>query len=272
MKAASIVFSDRDYRDISSYYKLAEKVSYWLRLCHEQDVSIVTFPALLGCLFENGEEYIKGIVEQSTIFKGMAICPGSCYESDSGGIYHSSCIILDGEIRMKQRQLYLARWEQELGLSRGVELNSMCLWGMKLGIMVSTDVFYPQVSRAFALSGVELVLAPTAVIGGRNMSRQLSGLWQNVQANLFFAIESSFKGSFKGCAFHGSSIIHAPLDMTAGEDGFLALEQKDMEAEIITAELDKVKRAEAVSRFDTLAQLNKEAYKDIFSASEGRTS
>lgn len=114
------------------------------------------------------------------------------------------------------------------------------------------------------MSGVELVLAPTAVKGSGNMSRQLAGLWQNVQANLFFGIESSFNGSFKGHDFQGSSIIHAPLDMTAGEDGFLALEGENREGAIITAELDNEKRKEAVRKFNTLAQLNIEAYKDIF--------
>ena len=52
--------------------------------------------------------------------------------------------------------------------------------------------------------------------------------------------------------------------MTAGEDGFLALEGENREGAIITAELDNEKRKEAVRKFNTLAQLNIEAYKDIF--------
>ncbi|HYF81628.1 MAG TPA: carbon-nitrogen hydrolase family protein [Clostridia bacterium] len=264
MNAASIVFNNDDYLELTSYEQLAGKVAGWLQLCCEHKIDMVVLPALLGCLFDNGERYINDIIELSNAYKGMAICPGSYFEADYADTYHSSCIIMEGEKIMEQRQIYLAKWEKGLGLSRGTELNSISLRGLKLGIIISTDVFYPQVSRALAMSGVKLVLAPTAIIGSRNMSRQLAGLWQNVQANLFFGMESSFNGSFKGHDFHGSSIIHAPLDMTAGEDGFLALEGKSQKCAIITAELDNEKRKEAVRKFNTLGQLNIEAYKDIF--------
>ncbi len=264
MKAASIVFNCDDFLELTSYERLAEKVNGWLRLCREHKINIVVLPALLGCLFDNCESYINDVIELSKAYKGMAICPGSYYEADSEKTYHSSCIIMDGKIIMEQRQIYLSKWEKGLGLSRGRSLNSVSLGGMKVGIIISTDVFYPQVPRALAMSGVELILAPTAVKGSGNISRQLAGLWQNVQANLFFGIESSFKGSFKGHDFQGHSIIHAPLEMTAEEDGFLALEDKNPEAAIITAELDNEKRKEAVRKFNTLAQLNIEAYKDIF--------
>ena len=263
MKVASIVFNN-DCLALTSYERLAEKTDSWLELCHRQEIKIVVLPALLGCLFENGKRYVHDVTELSKAYKGMAICPGSYYEADSENTYHSSCIIIDGNIIMEQRQIYLAKWEKELGLTRGSKLNSISLGGMKVGIIIATDVFYPQVSRALAMSGVELVLAPTAIIGSGNMSRQLAGLWQNVQANLFFGIESSFKGNFKGHGFRGSSIIHAPLDMTKEEDGYLALEGESREETIIAAELSNEMRKQAVRKFDTLAQLNIEAYKDMF--------
>ena len=267
MKAASVVFKKDDCLELTSYEKLMEKAEKWLKLCYEQGICVVVFPALIGCLFDDGAIYVKDIAKMSSSFKGMAICPGSYYEMDTGNKYHSSCVIMDGNIVMKQRQLYLAQWEKGLGLSRGIEINSISIEGIRLGIMISTDAFYPQVSRAFAMSGVELVLTPIAIKGSANMSRQLSGLWQNVQANLFFGLESGFKGSFKGYDFHSNSIIHAPLEMTADDDGFLALEGKSRDGAIITAELDNEKRKEAVERFNTLEQLNIEAYKDIFSPS-----
>lgn len=266
MKAASIVMNSTDYQEITDYTGLIRKIIGWLRLCHEQGVSIAALPALLGCLFDNPEEYLRDIMSLSNTYKGMAICPGSWYEKDKGNIYHTSGIIIDGELAMKQRQLYLAKWEKELGLSRGSELDSISFGGLKLGILLSTDVFYPQVSRALALSGAELVIAPTAVAGRRSRYRQLAGLWQNVQGNLFFGMESSFKGSFRGLEFNGTSMLAAPLDMTEAEDGFLVREPEGMESGIITAELDNEKRLKAAEAFNTLGQLNKDAYRDIFAA------
>ena len=264
MKAAAVVFKKDDYSELTSYEKLMEKVKCWLDSCQENNIRIVVFPALLGCLFIDSESYIDDIVELSNTYKGMAICPGSYHEREAGQTYHSSCIIADGNIVMRQRQIYLAKWENSMGLSRGVELNDIPIEGMKVGIIIATDTFYPQVSRAFAMSGVELVLSPVAIGGTGNMSRQLTGLWQNVQANLFFGVESGFKGSFNGCEFHSRSIIHAPLEMTSKENGFAAFEGNARGTSIIEAELDSVKRREAARKFNTLAQLNVEAYKDIF--------
>jgi len=270
VKAASVVFKRDDYKELTSYKKLFLKIEKLLGLCSEQSVEVVVFPALLGCLFDSGERYISDIVELSNAYKGMAICPGSYYEADSGKAYHSSCIITNGRILLKQRQIYLAKWEKNIGLSRGTELKSILLHGMKLGIIISTDVFYSQVSRAFAMSGAELILSPVAFIGKENKSRQLSGLWQNVQVNPFFGVESGYKGSFCGYEFESCSAVHAPLEMTEKGDGFLVVESESQENEIILAELDNEKRKEAVKKFNTLAQLNIEAYKDmLFAPNEG---
>lgn len=266
MKAASVVFRKDDFIELESYEKLLAKVEGWLELCYGQNTDIVVFPALLGCIFDKSEEYVKDIVLLSSSYKDLAICPGSFYENYQGRTYHSSCIIMNGNIIMKQRQIYLTKWEERMGLSRGIELDNISLKGMKLGMLISTDAFYPQVSRALAMSGAELVLAPTAVKGGPNLPRQFAGLWQNVQANLFFGVESGFKGSFNKYAFHGNSIIHAPLEMTADGSGILASEEECRNDAVIIAELDNEKRKEAVIKFNTLAQLNTEAYESMFSA------
>ncbi len=267
MKAASVVFGKDDLAALTGYEKLLAKAEDWIRLCRIQKVNIVVFPALLGCIFSNGEGYIKDIVRLSAMYEDIAVCPGSFYENEAGRTYHSSCIIVNGKIVLKQRQIYLAKWEKGLGLSRGVELDCSCLFGMKVGILISTDAFYPQVSRALAMTGAELVLAPMAVMGGASSSRQLAGLWQNVQANLFFGVESGFKGSFMGYDYCSRSIIHAPLEMTADESGIVVSEERAMKDPLIAAELETGRRKEAVSKFNTLAQLNKEAYGDMFSHS-----
>jgi predicted amidohydrolase len=268
MKAASIVMSSRDCQEITDYSRLAGKLEGWIRLCHEQDADIAVLPALLGCLFDDPETYLRDIISLSNKYKEMAICPGSWYEKEKGSTYHTSGIIFNGQVILKQRQLYLAKWEKELGLCRGSELDRISFRGLKLGILLSTDVFYPQVSRALAMSGAELVIAPTAVKGSGSMSRQLSGLWQNVQGNLFFGVESSFKGSFKGLEFRGASLIAAPLDMTGAEDGFLAQESEGMDSGIIIAELDNEKRQKAAKAFNTLGRLNRDAYRGIFASAE----
>lgn len=262
LKGAAVVFSKEDFDDIGNYKKLLEKVRKWLNHCYGNDADVVVLPALLGCLHGDGDRYVEDILGLSQNFKGLAICPGSFYEKSSGCIYHSSCIVENGKIIMRQRQIYLAKWEKKAGLSRGTELNYAFIKGLKTAVIISTDLFYPQVSRLAAMSGAELVLAPAAVKGGRSFSRQLSGLWQNVQQNLFFGIESGIKGCFNGGDFCSLSIIHGPLELTEEENGFLALEGTEEKNPVIAAELDNEKRKQAVKKFNTLAQLNIELYKD----------
>lgn len=271
MKAASVVLNKNEYKELKSYERLLGKLEEWLEACSASGASVVVLPALLGCFFDDWEGYINDVAAMSNKLKGMAICPGSCHERASGRTWHTSWLISEGRIILRQRQIYLAKWEKELGLSRGEELESCFFGGMKLGLLVSTDIFYPQVSRALALSGVELVLAPAAVRDGREGIGQLAGLWQNVQSNLFFGVESGFKGSFRGNEFFSTSMLHGPLEMTEKGDGILGTEASGGKP-IVWADLDNVKRKEAVRHFNTLAQLNPEAYRDIFAGHCERSS
>ncbi|HCJ56562.1 MAG TPA: nitrilase, partial [Clostridiaceae bacterium] len=85
-----------------------------------------------------------------------------------------------------------------------------------------------------------------------------------VQQNLFFGVESGFKGRVFDSDFYSRSIIHGPLEMTNRENGFIKFESNNYSDNIITAELDNEKRKEAVKKFDTLRSLNTDLYKDIF--------
>lgn len=264
MKAASVVFKERDVELLRKGNALEYKIKEWLDSCMKKSVDIVVFPGLIGCVYEKNGEYLDSVLKISLEYKDLYICPGSYFEYQSGEIYHSSCVLMHGNICLTQRQLYLARWEKELGLSRGEYAAVKNINDIKTAIMLPTDLFYPQVSRYLALSGADLVLAPAAIRSERNMAVQLSGLWQNVQQNLFFGVESGFKGRVFDSDFYSRSIIHGPLEMTNRENGFIKFESNNYSDNIITAELDNEKRKEAVKKFDTLRSLNTDLYKDIF--------
>lgn len=255
MRVAAAVFKRGDSGSCIRKY---EEV---LRECEEKAVDLVVFPALTGEVCDFEEDFIEKIRDFSLRYKDIAINPGSYFENHDGKVYHSSFVMLNGEIKLFQRQLYLARWERELGLSRDTALKIADIKGYKISIILSTDVFYPQVSRYAALKGVNLVLSPVAIKGQRNFARQIAGVWQNVQQNLFFAIESGFKGEYKGNNFYSEAAIHAPLEMTKDDDGFLA---KEVDSNIIIAELNEAERQKAISKFDVIKQLNINSYKGIF--------
>lgn len=276
MKVASVEWQKSEWKRIDRPEALIHKIKKYLEKAIKEQVDIIVFPGFTGCFFQqlscpdrsmqnlikeaDSTEYIEQLKELSREHK-IAICPGSYWQKEKGNIYHESCLIINGEVQLKQRQIYLARWERELGFSRGekIELKEVKDW--KLALIISTDVFYPQVSRMAALKGADIVLSPVGFTGEKNRALQISGMWQEVQQNQFFAVESGFNGFLGEQSFWGESIIYAPLEMTEEGDGFLTRTKEQQS--LIVVELDNKKRRKAISKFDVLSQLNREFYQQM---------
>lgn len=276
MKAASVEWQKSEWKRIDKPKTLIGKIKEYLEKAMKEQVDIIVFPGFTGCFFQqlnypdrsivslideaDSREYIEQVKELSQNYK-IAICPGSYWQKEKNNIYHESCLIINGEVQLKQRQIYLAHWERELGFSRGVKIELKEIKDWKLALIISTDVFYPQVSRMAALKGADIVLSPVGFIGEKNRALQVSGLWQEVQQNQFFAVESGFNGFLGEQSFWGESVIYAPLEMTEKEDGYL--ERSSGQQSFIITELDNKKRRKAISKFDVLSQLNREFYQQM---------
>ncbi len=277
MKVASVEWKKNEWERIDKPKTLVGKIKECLEKAMEGQVDIIVFSGFTGCFFQqlscpenislrslikeaDSGEYIEQVKKLSQNYK-IAICPGSYWQKEKNNIYHESCLIINGEVQLKQRQIYLARWERELGFSRGgeIELKEMKDW--KLALIISTDVFYPQVSRLAALRGADIILSPVGFTGEKNRSLQVSGMWQEVQQNQFFAVKSGFNGFLGEQNFWGESVIYAPLEMTEREDGYLA--RSSGQQSLIITELDNKKRRKAISKFDVLSQLNPGFYQQM---------
>lgn len=234
-----------------------ELAQQWLDTCLQEKVDLVVFPALFG-LLDAHLDFLEAARDWSRTYPQLAICPGSWWEEANGEHYHTSCLLHDGEVLLWQRQLYLAKWEQKKGLARGTKTAVTSWCGYRIGILLSTDIFYPQVARQLALKGADLILAPLALLNGGAEVLELAGMWQVAQQNGFFAIECGFKGRLFDKYFCSESIIHAPLDWTEQEDGWLARESS---RSIVAAELNLFNRKQATAPFNSLAQLNPHFYR-----------
>jgi len=276
MKAASVEWQKSEWKRIDKPKTLIGKIKEYLEKAMKEQVDIIVFPGFTGCFFQqlscpdrsimslideaDSREYIEQVKELSQGYK-IAICPGSYWQKEKNNIYHESCLIINGEVQLKQRQIYLARWERELGLSRGAKIELKEIKDWNIALIISTDVFYPQVSRMAALKGADIVLSPVGFTGEKNWSLQISGMWQEVQQNQFFAVESGFNGFLGERNFWGESVIYAPLEMTEKEDGYL--ERSSEQQSFIITELDNKKRRKVISKFDVLSQLNREFYQQM---------
>jgi len=276
MKAASVEWQKNEWKRIDKPKTLVYKIKEYLEKAVKEQVDIIVFPGFTGCFFQqlscpdrgivslikeaDSGEYIEQVKELSRDYK-IAICPGSYWQKEKNNIYHESCLIINGEVQLKQRQIYLARWERELGFSRGAKIELKEIKDWKLALIISTDVFYPQVSRMAALRGADIILSPVGFTGEKNRGLQVSGLWQEAQQNQFFAVEGGFNGFLGEQDFWGESVIYAPLEMTEKEDGYLA--RSSGQQSLIITELDNKKRRKAISKFDVLSQLNREFYQQM---------
>lgn len=282
MKVASVEWPKSEWKRIDKAKTLVHKIEEYLEKAIKEQVDIIVFPGFTGCFFQqlsypdrsirslineaDSREYIEQVKELSQGYK-IAICPGSYWQKEKNNIYHESILIINGEIQLNQRQIYLARWERELGFSRGAKIELIEIKDWRLALIISTDVFYPQVSRRIALRGADIILSPVGFRGENNPALQASGMWQEVQQNQFFAVESGFNGFLGEQNFWGESMIHAPLAMTRRENGFLA--RSKGQQGLIIAELDNKKRRKAISKFDVLSQLNREFYQQMKMFREG---
>ena len=276
MKVASVEWQKNEWKRIDKQKALIYKIKEYLEKAIKEQVDIIVFPGFTGCFYQqlnypnknlqglikeaDSREYIEQVKELSQNYK-IAICPGSYWQKEKGNIYHESCLIIDGKVQLKQQQIYLVRWERELGFSRGTKIELKEIKDWKVALIISTDVFYPQVSRMAALKGADIVLSPVGFTGKKNWVLQISGMWQEVQQNQFFAVESGFNGFLGEQNFWGESVIYALLEMTKEEDGYL--ERSSGQKSLIIAELDNKKRKKAISKFDVLSQLNREFYRQM---------
>lgn len=276
MKVASVEWPKSEWKRIGKSKTLVHKIEEYLEKAIKEQVDIIVFPGFTGCFFQqlsypdrsirslinkaDSREYIEQVKELSRKYQ-IEICPGSYWQKEKNNIYHESILIINGEIQLNQRQIYLARWERELGFSRGAKIELREIKDWRLALIISTDVFYPQVSRRIALRGADIILSPLGFIGEDNPALQVSGMWQEVQQNQFFAVESGFNGFLGKQSFWGESVIYAPLEMTEKGDGYL--ERSSGQQSLIITELDNKKRKKAISKFDVLSQLNREFYQQM---------
>ena len=93
--------------------------------------------------------------------------------------------------------------------------------GVKVGLLIGRDAWYPEVSRILALQGADILLAPLAPPAPYPSEEALWGLWQEVQQNQVFGVEAGLFGAMGERVYGGRAAILAPCEMTDDDAGFL---------------------------------------------------
>ncbi|MDI6600312.1 MAG: carbon-nitrogen hydrolase family protein [Thermoanaerobacteraceae bacterium] len=216
------------------------------------ETDLLVLPPFIGSVFQDAGEYMN-------FFKGFSrdrkylIVPGSFYEDG----YHKAVIMLEGRVIHQQCQTHLSGPEEGY-LKRGDSLD-ICESSIgRLGILMGNDCYHPQTGRILGLQGADIVIGLYTAEGIYNRWLQISGIWQQVQQNQFFAVECSANGYINGKWYSGRGIMHNPI--WDGSDGFLEEMPENMEG-LITCNLDFEKLKQLIKNYPLYRYLNKELYR-----------
>ncbi|MGE5553869.1 MAG: nitrilase-related carbon-nitrogen hydrolase [Betaproteobacteria bacterium] len=197
-----------------------------------------------------------------------------------GGFRHEAAVYgPDGTLLGRQAQTHAFRREAAAGLRPSCGLSVIETRLGRLGLVIGSDAWYPEVSRILALSGAEILLFPEAVRSPYPLWRQVAGAWQEVQQNQVFGLESGLAG----WGFVGRAAVFGPCELTPGQTGQLAgvgpaystvdnlrpfaADSKALhEKGLAVAALDFDRLAEVQRKYPILTMLNPDAYQAYFPA------
>ncbi len=165
------------------------------------------------------------------------LAPGTVLESENDALYLTAFLINPaGEIVGRQRQMRVGAPESEWGVSAGDTLRVFETDIGDFGFVIGADANDPEIARALAAQGAQVVLHPTATL----VETFRGNVSDPYQAATFPRNVSTFiaQANLVGENFRGRSAIYAPVEMTEDKRGILAQAKNDAAGEIIFANLD----------------------------------
>ncbi|MDQ7841516.1 MAG: carbon-nitrogen hydrolase family protein [bacterium] len=177
-----------------------------------------------------------------------------------GAWHHAAPLITpDGRVVRWQVQTHLTAAERHLGWVPGDELRPADTPSGRVGILIGTDLWYPEAARILALQDAVVLACPVAVSPPYGERHQWRGLWQQVQQNQVFGVEAGLCGAAAGVRWQSRTAAVAPVEMTAGETGWLAVLDREGDC-LLTTDLDVAALQEVVRAYDIFSQLNPVLY------------
>ncbi len=190
----------------------------------------------------------------------------SLYErAEDGGLGFNTAIVVapDGELAARTRKLHIPRTEgyhEDVFFRPGDgRPQAVAVEAIKVGFPTCWDQWFPELARAYALEGADLLVYPTA-IGSEpdHPDFDTQPLWRHTIAahaiaNGMFIAAINRTGSEGELTFYGSSFVCDPY-------GRLLVEAPRDEPAVLVATLDLDQRADWLELFPMLATRRPDAY------------
>ncbi|MGD0229069.1 MAG: nitrilase-related carbon-nitrogen hydrolase [Syntrophorhabdales bacterium] len=182
------------------------------------------------------------------------------FEKENGSYYNSCAVIdADGQVAGVYRKIHLTDiplWEEKfyfLSGDRGFPVFDT-RYG-RIGVQISWDNLFPEVSRILGLKGADIVFAPTAC------AFKSQHIWQtvitgNAITNAFFVMRVNRVGSEESHDFYGMSFVASP-------DGEVIGGPTGRADGIMLADIDSDKLAEIRREWPIMKERRPELYTEI---------
>jgi predicted amidohydrolase len=214
------------------------------------------------------ERIMCGLASEYEIY----IYTGSYFIKDKGLLYNGGSVISPGgDIIGRQMKLHLTDFEEKLGIMRGNELAVFPLDIGNTAFPVCMDGTYYEVFNIARSLKCDVVILPIANNEEYSLYRALRGIWPRVQESHLYGVKSALTGWFCGMHFTGKAGIFAPIGMTSGEDGIIAISEHFEGDSLIVGELDiqELNREREENEYygDCNPEFEKEYYKNTYLSS-----
>ncbi|MBI5301279.1 MAG: hypothetical protein HY868_04010 [Chloroflexi bacterium] len=171
----------------------------------------------------------QSLAERARVF----IAPGTVVEWQGGRLFNTAYLFSpEGHIVGAQKQTHRSPREIGWGLDQGSELAVWDIGLARVGIVVGTDVAYPEVARILVQQNANLLLHPAAYPTW-NDDALLLDLWRETQTNGVCGAQACAVGEFRG-----KSALYAPIEMTRARTGIVAQSTVADDECVVTAPLE----------------------------------
>ncbi|HSJ54913.1 MAG TPA: nitrilase-related carbon-nitrogen hydrolase [Anaerolineae bacterium] len=196
---------------------------------------------------------------------GTAIVAGSLYlyDEETGTVRNRAYLFdVDGEVLGYQDKLNLTPGEGDLA-GPGSEIEVFRTRHARLGLLIGRDALYPELARALAVQGAEVIVGLAACPGVAQGRAVRSALAMRAEENQLFVAGSFLLGpDHLGRDvqedFYGQSALLSPISLSPRGDGILVQAGTDRTEGIIAAELDgqALSQLQATSRFRPRSEMH----------------
>lgn len=252
------------------YEETMSKAEYMIREAAASGASVVVLPEMFSCPYdrkyfsvfaERGHEDTCRQLSEFARENGILLVGGSVPESEDGNLFNSSFVYdRDGSLLACHRKVHLfdvdlpgMRFHESHTFRPGTRITVFDTEFGRMGLAICFDVRFPELFRAMARRGAELICLPAQFNMTTGPAHWESTLrTRAVDNELFFVAASAAR--YEGFSYEcwGHSMILDPFGT--------ALAAADEREQILIAEIDRKRIAEVRAQLPTFLHLREELY------------